>query len=296
MRKKHLSKLNVFSQGQAPLADLTAFKTGDRVRIIGAFEYFGFTFRKNMVGIIDKVNTNGEMKFKLDGGKESHWVSTKYVNKFVSCTQDEMDVINWIQRQRLRTWEALWIKLVLLGTPKRDCTWLRMPFIVDLNAERPHARTRCGYGYHNVLWKGHGTIVREATAVREQSTPSAAPQWVVNAPIEVYSQSINEFSEWCSGKVLEVDKVNKMIRVEYDVNSNTLGEKTVRWTSPLVRRPANPQSANAKGNASARKAIGVAPSPGRENDRQVVRAYLADPGALKTFLEDESWKDVPSVC
>merc|ERR1711964_177613 len=66
-----------------------------------------------------------------------------------------------------------------------------------------------------------------------------APQWVVNAPIEVYSQTIKE---WCPGKVLEVDKVNQKIRVEYDVNSNTLGEKTIPWTNPSIRHPANRQS------------------------------------------------------
>lgn len=80
---------------------------------------------------------------------------------------------------------------------------------------------------------------QQAMPGRHDDLSRGGPRWVVGAPIEVYSQTIKE---WCPGKVLEVDKVNKKIRVEYDVNSNTLGEKTIPWTNPSIRHPANLQS------------------------------------------------------
>lgn len=75
--------------------------------------------------------------------------------------------------------------------------------------------------------------MKEVVASPKDLSPRES-MWEKGALIEVYSQTIKE---WCPGKVLEVMPVAKKIRVEYDVNSNTLGEKTIPWNNSTIRRP-----------------------------------------------------------
>lgn len=67
------------------------------------------------------------------------------------------------------------------------------------------------------------------------SKDEMAQIWTVGEPIEVYSHTI---MQWCSGQVKEVNHKEQRIKVEYDVDGNTLGEKTIPFKHDSIRRPA----------------------------------------------------------